>query len=38
MRGAIAPAVFVVSIPIAFVDEALAKVVWILIWPVNVVS
>ena len=36
VRGAIAPAVFALSIPIAFVDEGLAKVVWILIWPINV--
>ena len=36
-RGAIPPLVFAVSIPIAFIDEALAKVVWIAIWPCNVV-
>jgi uncharacterized membrane protein len=36
-RGAIPPIVFGVSIPIAFVDPALAKFFWIAIWPCNVV-
>jgi uncharacterized membrane protein len=36
-RGAIPPIVFAVSIPVAFIDETLAKLVWIAIWPCNVV-
>jgi hypothetical protein len=36
LRGAIPPAVFAVSIPIAFVDPALAKWFWIAIWPANI--
>jgi hypothetical protein len=36
-RGAIPPLVFAVSIPVAFIDEALAKLVWIAIWPCNIV-
>jgi len=35
-RGAIPPAVFALSIPIAFADAGLAKVFWIAIWPANV--
>jgi uncharacterized membrane protein len=36
-RGAIPPIVFAASIPVAFVDETLAKLVWIAIWPCNMV-
>jgi uncharacterized membrane protein len=37
LRAAIPPAVFAVSIPIAFIDPDLAKFFWIAIWPVNVI-
>lgn len=37
IRNAIAPAVFLISIPVAFVDTDLAKWIWILIWPANVI-
>lgn len=37
VRSAIAPAVFLLSIPVAFVDADLAKWIWILIWPANVI-
>jgi TMEM175 potassium channel family protein len=36
LRGAIPPAVFAVSIPIAFADPVLAKVFWLAIWPANI--
>jgi uncharacterized membrane protein len=36
LRAAIPPAVFAVSIPIAFIEPDLAKFFWIAIWPVNV--
>jgi uncharacterized membrane protein len=35
-RGAIPPLVFAVSIPVAFIDATLAKLVWIAIWPSNI--
>jgi uncharacterized membrane protein len=35
---AIAPAFFLLSIPIAFVDVDAAKYFWILIWPANVIA
>jgi TMEM175 potassium channel family protein len=35
LRAAIPPAVFAVSIPIAFVDPGVAKIFWIAIWPAN---
>jgi uncharacterized membrane protein len=37
LRGAIPPAVFALSIPIAFIDPDIAKVFWIAIWPANIV-
>ena len=37
LRGAIPPAVFAISIPIAFVDPDLAKVFWLAVWPANAV-
>jgi uncharacterized membrane protein len=37
IRNVIAPAVFLLSIPIAFVNVDLAKWSWVLIWPANVV-
>jgi uncharacterized membrane protein len=36
-RGAIPPIVFAASIPVAFIDATVAKLVWIGIWPCNVV-
>jgi uncharacterized membrane protein len=35
-RIAIAPAVFALSIPVAFVEPDVAKLTWLLIWPANV--
>ena len=37
LRGAIPPAVFAISIPIAFLDPQLAKFFWLAIWPANIV-
>ncbi|MGZ4689323.1 MAG: TMEM175 family protein [Acidimicrobiia bacterium] len=37
-RAAIPPAVFAVSIPIAFINPTLAKYTWIAIWPVNAIA
>lgn len=37
LRGAIPPAVFAISIPIAFVDPQIAKFFWLAIWPANIV-
>ncbi len=36
-RGAIPPIVFAISIPVAFIDPTVAKLVWIAIWPCNIV-
>src|SRR5262245_18470969 len=36
-RGAAPPIVFAISIPVAFIDPTTAKLVWIAIWPFNVV-
>jgi uncharacterized membrane protein len=35
VRGLVAPVVFAVSIPIAFVDPEIAKVCWLLVIPVR---
>ena len=35
LRGSIPALVFLVSIPIAFIDNELAKLFWIAIWPAN---
>lgn len=37
LRAAIPPAVFVLSIPIAFLSPEIAKICWLGIWPANAV-
>ena len=37
MRTTIPPAVFVLSIPIAFLDADIAKFFWLAIWPANAI-
>jgi len=36
LRAAIPPAVFLISIPIAFLSPEAAKIFWLAIWPANV--